>query len=164
MDKNGEVKYHNFLRERHLVVMKINQVKGVEAGCDWLPSPVYFVYHSFARLEILAALLLRIQAFWDVVQDIWKDLSAFIFKVRRVSELAWPLKMKARLKQWAPHTHRPCPRRLKSCTALLHVCLSAVLLTTVNWLLGLRKMTEKQWLLQLGVWQTRLCPSFDVTV
>jgi hypothetical protein len=31
-------------------------------------------------------------------------------------------------------------------------------------LLGLRKMTEKQWLLQLGVWQTRLCPSFDVTV
>jgi len=34
------------------------------------PSPVYFVYRSFARLEILAALLLRIQAFWDVVPDI----------------------------------------------------------------------------------------------
>jgi Ni/Fe-hydrogenase subunit HybB-like protein len=49
------------------------------------------VYRSFARLQILAALLLRIQAFWDVVQDIGKDLSAFIFKGGRVSELASPL-------------------------------------------------------------------------
>ena len=63
------------------------------------------MYHSFARLEFLAALLLRIQVFQDVVPDIRKDVCAFIFEGQGVSEFAWPLKMKAQLKQWAPHTH-----------------------------------------------------------
>lgn len=43
----------------------------------------------------------------------------------------------------------PCPRRLKSCIADLHVSRT---LTTIHWLLGLGKMTEKQWLPRLGVW------------
>ena len=69
-------KVPQFFKGRRLVVMKINKVKG------WKPVVIdclhLFVYCSFARLEILAALLLRIRAFWDEVPDIWKDLSAFI--------------------------------------------------------------------------------------